>query len=87
MVTYSLYIDDARYTVPTLVLVTLGDEAGLRDLARKKLNESKLHLAVTGWADNAFLFSFGREEPATETPRTNPRMSHASATVSSADDR
>ena len=87
MVTYSLYIDDTRYTVPTLLFVTLGDAAGLRDLARKKLNDSKHHLAVTAWAEDAFLFSLSRDEPVTEAPRPNPRTSNPGATGPSPDDR
>ena len=71
MLTYSLYIDDTRYSVPTLLLVTVGDEAGLRDLARKKLKDSEHHLAVTAWAEDAFLFSLSRDELVAEALRFN----------------
>lgn len=62
MLTYSLFVEDTRYTVPTLLLVTVGDETGLRDLARKTLNDSEYHLAVAAWAEDAFLFSLSRDE-------------------------
>ena len=43
---YALYVEDDRYTVPTLLFVTTTDEAAAERLARKKLRDSPHHLSV-----------------------------------------
>ena len=43
---YSFYIEDDRYTVPTLLFVTTKDNASARRLARAKLRASPHHLSV-----------------------------------------
>ena len=45
MQTYALYIDDDRYSVPTLLFVTANDDTAVRRIAREKLSEPH-HKAV-----------------------------------------
>ena len=45
MRTFTFYIEDERYSVPTLLFVTTRDEAHARRLARQKLAEPH-HLSV-----------------------------------------
>ena len=42
---YILYIEDDRYSVPTLEFVTAADDAAARRIAREKLS-NRHHLAV-----------------------------------------
>ena len=44
--TYTFYIWDARYTVPSLAFIDAGPDAPVADLARDRLEESHHHLAV-----------------------------------------
>jgi hypothetical protein len=53
--TYSFYIEDSRYTVPTLLFVTAAGER-MREMAEQKLAESEFHLSVTVWNDDVRLF-------------------------------
>jgi hypothetical protein len=46
MRTFNLFIEDARYTVPTLAIVTVSDAQRAMELARKQLADSPHHLAV-----------------------------------------
>ena len=45
MRTYTLYIEDDRYSVPTLLFVSASDDASARRIAREKLSDPH-HLAV-----------------------------------------
>ena len=44
--TFSFYIHDKRYSVPTLQIVTVRDEDRARELALQRLAEGEHHLAV-----------------------------------------
>ncbi|MDO9472721.1 MAG: hypothetical protein Q7J28_06660 [Caulobacter sp.] len=46
MRTFSFYIHDQRYSVPTLQIVTVRDEERARELAQQRLYEGEHHLAV-----------------------------------------
>ncbi len=46
MQTYSLFIHDRRYSVPTLQFIVASDETRVRELARRELLASPDHLAV-----------------------------------------
>lgn len=41
MRTFSLYLDDDRYSVPTLEFLTVRDEARAREIASRRLFESE----------------------------------------------
>ena len=60
MRTFSLMIQDDRYTVPTVALVEALDEGQARDLAARRMNESPHHLAVEVFEDDALLFRVTR---------------------------
>jgi hypothetical protein len=44
--TYELYVDDARYAVPTLHFITAMTEAHAREVAERILRESNHHLGA-----------------------------------------
>ncbi|HEY8571365.1 hypothetical protein [Phenylobacterium sp.] len=46
MRTFSFFIHDRRYSVPTLQFVLVADEVRARELARRELLASPEHLAV-----------------------------------------
>jgi len=46
MRTFSFYIHDKRYSVPTLQIVTVRDEERARELAQQRLYEGEHYLAV-----------------------------------------
>lgn len=46
---YVLYIDDSRYSVPTLDTLTVADDALARDLAVKRVGSSKFYRQVEIW--------------------------------------
>ena len=46
MATFTFYIHDNRYTVPSLAIVDADDEAGARVLATDRLLESTHHTAI-----------------------------------------
>lgn len=64
MRTFSFYIHDKRYSVPTLQLVTVRDEARARELARQRLEETDHHLYIEVVEDQTELFRLGREATA-----------------------
>ena len=43
---YSLFIEDDRYTVPTLVIVTVASDERANEIALDHLNRSDHHLSV-----------------------------------------
>ena len=61
MQTYSLFIEDTRYTVPTLAMVSASDETLARRLAKDRLFESEHHRAVDVYVDDALLFRLDRD--------------------------
>jgi len=56
--TFEVYIDDSRYTVPTLYLIA-ADEAGAMEAAQKMLAESPYHLGAELCLDGRRLIGFG----------------------------
>jgi hypothetical protein len=60
MRTFSFYIHDRRYSVPTLQIVTVRDEDRARELARQRLEEAEHHLAVEVLEDQTELFRLER---------------------------
>jgi hypothetical protein len=60
--TYSLYIQDARYSVATLDFADAADEAAVRRIARQRLEASPDHLSIEVWADEVQVFRLTREE-------------------------
>lgn len=61
MRTFSFYIHDRRYSVPTLQLVTVRDENRARELARARLEETEHHLSIEVVEDQTELFRLSRE--------------------------
>lgn len=61
MRTYAIYIRDARYSVPSLLLVDAGADR-VADLAREKLDESPHHLAVEVVDGDTVLFRIQRAD-------------------------
>ena len=56
MRTYQLFIEDDRYTVPTLKLVLAANARGAREAAEETLLECPNHLAVEGFHNSERLF-------------------------------
>lgn len=61
MRTYTVYIRDARYSVPSLIFVDVGPGVQVADLARRKLEESEHHLAVEVADGDTVLFRVARD--------------------------
>ena len=59
MRTYSFYIEDDRYSVPTLLFVTTSDEAGARRVAREELADPH-HLSVEVREDDELVFKLAQ---------------------------
>jgi len=59
--TFSFYIHDKRYSVPTLQIVTVRDEARARELAQQRLDEGDHHLAVEVVEGQTELFRLDRQ--------------------------
>jgi hypothetical protein len=59
MIDFQIYIDDDRYTVPTLYIASLASQARAREVAERLLNESDHHLGVEVCEDGKPLFSVG----------------------------
>jgi len=57
--TYQMFIDDSRYTVPTLKLVTAADGVRARDLAEATLLENTFHQGVEVYLRSLWLFGVG----------------------------
>ena len=60
MRTFSFYIHDSRYSVPTLQLVNASDEDHARELAQQRLDETMAHLAIEVVEDDTRLFELSR---------------------------
>lgn len=59
--TFSFYIHDTRYSVPTLQIVTVRDEARARELAQQRLDEGEHHLSVEVVEGQTELFRLERQ--------------------------
>ncbi|MDP2260354.1 MAG: hypothetical protein Q8J89_11630 [Caulobacter sp.] len=60
--TFSFYIHDRRYSVPTLQIVTVRDEGRARELAQQRLDEGEHHLAVEVVEGQDELFRLERQD-------------------------
>ncbi len=72
MRTFSLYIHDSRYSVPTLQLITASDEEKVRQLAQARLDEAMEHLAIEVLEDDLPLFELRRPEVASQMTSESP---------------
>jgi hypothetical protein len=59
MFDFEIYVDDDRYSVPTLYLITAANEARARALAAKALHDSKHHQGVELLRNGKRLFALG----------------------------
>jgi len=57
--TYQMFIEDSRYTVPTLKFVTAADGGRARNLAEATLLENKFHQGVEVYLSSLWLFGVG----------------------------
>ena len=57
MATFTFYIRDERYRVPTLAIVVEESEARARALAAERLSESAHHIAIDVYEGDALRFS------------------------------
>lgn len=60
MRTFSFYIHDRRYSVPTLHIVTVRDEDRARELAQQRLEDGDHHLVVEVLEGQTELFRLER---------------------------
>ena len=67
---FTMYIEDDRYNVATLRLVTARDPARARALALKCLAESPHHLMVEVCEEGRLLFKVARDEASRSKART-----------------
>ena len=51
MTTYTLYVHDGRYAVPTLLTVEMRDDEAVRVYARQHLDRSPHYRSVEIWDD------------------------------------
>ena len=55
MKTYTFYISDDRYSVPSLDAVTAAEDAMAEAAARQRLTSSRHYSAVEIWEDDRFV--------------------------------
>jgi len=60
MRTFSVFIEDRRYSVPTLMFVVASDEVRARELAVRELDASNNHLSVEVQESGRSLFKQAR---------------------------
>lgn len=60
MRTFSCFIKDDRYTVPSLALILVQDEHRARELARRQLLESGHHLEIEVMEEGRSVFRLSR---------------------------
>ena len=53
-------IDDVRYSVPTLFLVSVHDKSRMEELARFKLEETTEHVRVQVFVDDQLIYSVSK---------------------------
>lgn len=70
---FEIYVDDSRYAVPTLHLVSAEDEAAARQIVARLIGESEHHLGAELCYEGELLAAVGtyaltprRPEPAAE---------------------
>ena len=57
MLTFTFYIRDDRYRVPSLAIVSAEDEDGVREIAATRLLESRHHTAIDVYEGEDLRFS------------------------------
>lgn len=62
---FQIYIDDDRYSVPTLHIASLASEARALEIAERYMRESDHHLGVEVREDDKVVFSLGSFAPVT----------------------
>jgi hypothetical protein len=58
--TYTLYIHDDRYSVPSLDAVTVRDDARACEVGRNRLGVSPHYRLIEVWEDDRFIDRFDR---------------------------
>jgi hypothetical protein len=58
--TYTLYIHDDRYSVPSLDAVTVRDDERAREIGQNRLVVSPHYHLVEVWEDDRFIDKFAR---------------------------
>lgn len=61
MRTFNLFIEDTRYAVPTLAIVTVTDTQHALELARTRLQDSPHHIAVEVLDGDELVARLGRD--------------------------
>jgi hypothetical protein len=81
---YQFFLNDDRYSVPTLRLVAAEDDTRARRLADLCLRESPHHLAVEVCENGQVVFTVSRPVPVphTDAPDLEHRSAEGSATAS-----
>ncbi len=59
MIDFEIYVDDNRYSVPSLYLITAANEARARALAAKALHDSEHHQGVELLRNGERIFALG----------------------------
>ena len=62
MRTFSFYIQDRRYSVPTLQIVTVRDDARARELAQQRLDENEHYMSIEVVEEQSELFRLERQD-------------------------
>ena len=62
MTTYTLYVHDGRYAVPTLLTIDVRDDDGARAYARQYLGRSPHYSAVEIWDDERKVDELGLDQ-------------------------
>jgi hypothetical protein len=56
---FEIYVDDVRYSVPTLYLIAETDEAAARRAAHARFTESEHHAGVELWQGGRRILALG----------------------------
>jgi hypothetical protein len=59
--TYTLYIHDDRYSVPSLDAVTVRDDQRAREIGASRLTASPHYQRIEVWEDDRFIDKFERD--------------------------
>ncbi len=61
--TYTLYVHDVRYAVPTLLTVEASGDERVQAIARQRLQDSAHYRAVEIWEDDRFVAEVKLSQP------------------------
>ena len=59
MIDFEIYVDDARYSVPSLYLISAGNEARARAIATELLHACDYHQGVELRRDGETIYTLG----------------------------